>query len=178
VLISGCSDLIGEPSNATNTLKPTVTLEPTATPEPTSTFTPTSVPIPTPSPTATALFSQSEAISRLRAYFELRFSETDKKFEQLIKQKASGDEMLVGSPYYDASVVQVATEFTSEWEEWRSRAISTMIAQYERDRVWLITLTNVKTYLYTGVGGSPPYITYEEQWWLFEQPGSPPIRNF
>ena len=160
MLVSGCNFVTGGSS--------------TPTPEPTATFTPTAPP----SPTDTAQFSQSEAISRLRAYFDLRFSETDKKFEQFMKQRAGAGEMLVDSPNYDASVVQVATNFTSEWEEWRSRAISPVVARYEGNSVWLITVTTVNTYLYTGVGGSPPYVTYEEQWWLFEQPGRPPLRNF
>jgi hypothetical protein len=85
--------------------------------------------------------------------------------------------MLVDSPNYDALVVEVATEFTSEWELWRSRKLSPMIARYEGNGAWLITVTYVSTYLYTGVGGTPPRVTYEEQWWFFEQPGRPPIRN-
>ena len=150
---------------------------PTAVPLPTYTPYPTFTPVPIATPTATTQLSPDEAKDRLHSYFELRFSKIDKKFNKFLEERANGGELDISSPHYDPSVLDVVIGFTPEREEWRTRVNSQMIASYEGSQTWVITVTDVSTFLYTGVTGTSPRVTYEEQWWVFEQPGRPPVRT-
>ena len=143
---------------------PTPTLEP---PTPSATGTPA------PTPTPEARFSSTEAVHRLRLYFEEQYGIAVEEetawlnYAVELMSNPADQFTLAGNPELQERLRLGMARASAQVEAWYARHQGTMYAEYSGKGAWLITVKDIDI---DGIVHN-----FSEQWWLFERSNTLPM---